>query len=566
MDASSRRQAPVAKPGARLWLLLGLFLVALLLAAPGSRAHAQDDTPEPPPTATPDPRRPVIFVRSSHTEPAAVTPGGVVDLFVELHNVGVGAAANILVGFSGEGFVPEGSSSIKNVPGLGPDQHANLSQRLRATSDLSGGPHAVTLTITYLDNSGLSYSSTEVVGVNVVGSTPTPAPRPAGKPQLVIEQVSTEPSAPTIGQPFTLTLMIHNAGAGAARNVILNNDTPSPFAAVGAGSALAVGGIGWQETVQTAVSLVADQTAKVGVNNHPITLSYTNAAGEASESKQNVAITISASTTVQSAPEALVVVDAYAAEVAPITPGRPFTLAVDLRNVGGAAARQVTVEFSSETITPLGSGNVRFLAGLDAGAAGQVQGQFILDGGAKAGVHLMKLKIGHADSKDAKGEPVVREEQISLLVVSPPQLRFSFYRDPGPALVGQTLDLPVEVFNVGKTVVSSTRAEFMSDDLEIISPPGFIGALDAGVSVTVDGQAQPRQAGPAIVRVRVHYLDDFNQEKFVDGEMEVQVEEAPPPLEPGVVPANQPGNAPASPARPAWLRALRGFLGLGSAG
>lgn len=545
---------------------MGFCLAALLLAAPGSPALAQDETPEPPPTATPDPRRPVLFVRSSHTEPPEVAPGAAVELFVELHNVGAGAASNVLVAFSGDGFVPEGSSSVKNVPGLSPDQHANLSQRLRARPDLTGGPHTVTLAISYLDASGTSYSSSETVGINVVGPTPTPAPRPAGKPQLVIEQVSTEPLAPTIGQPFTLTLMIHNAGTGAARNVILYNDSPSPFAAVGSGSAAAVGAIGWQETVQVAVSLVADQTAKLGVNNHPITLSYTNVAGEAAESKQNVAIAVSASTTVQSAPEAMVVVDAYDAGLDPITPGRPFTLTVDVRNVGGAAARQITVEFTSETITPLGSGNVRFLTGLDAGAAGQVQGQFILDGAAKAGVHLMKLKIGHADSKDAKGDPVVREEQISLLVVSPPQLRFNFYRDPGPAVTGQPLDLPVEIFNVGKTVVSSTRAEFLSDDMDILSPPSFIGALDAGISVTVDGQGQPRQAGPAIVRVRVFYLDDFNQEKFVDGELEVQVEEAPPPIEPDLGPMNQPGASPVSPQRPLWLRALRGFLGLGSAG
>ncbi len=459
--------------------------VLLLLAAPWP-ALAQDETPEPLPTATPDPRRPVIFVRSSHSEPAAVAPGGAVELFVELHNVGVGGASNILVSFSSEGFVPEGSSSVKNVPGLAPDQHANLSQRLRAKPDLAGGAHAVTLTITYLDAYGLGYTSTETVGVTVVGATPTPAPRPAGKPQLIIEQVSTEPPSPIIGQPFSLTLMLHNAGTGAARNVLLNNESPSPFAAVGSGSMTAVGNIGWQETVQVAVSLVADQTAKVGVNNPPIALNYTSASGEGVESKQTIAISVSAPITATSAPAAMVVVDAYTTDPAPITPGRPFTLTVELRNVGGAAASQITIEFTSETITPLGSGNLRFLPGLDAGASSPVFVQFILDGAAKAGVHLMKLKIGHADSKDSKGEPVTREEQISLLVVAPPQLRFNFYRDPGPAFAGQPLDLPVEIFNVGRTVVSSTRAEFLSDDMDILSPPSFIGALDAGVSVTVD--------------------------------------------------------------------------------
>lgn len=534
------------------------------LALHATTTYAQDETPEPPATATPDPRRPVIFIRSSHTEPAEVAPGGALELFIELHNVGVGGAANVLVSFSSESFVPEGSSSVKSVTGLAPDQHANLSQKLRAKPDLTGGPYSVSVLINYLDAYGLPYSSTEIVGVNVLGPTPTPAPRPAGKPQLIVEQVTTEPALPTIGQPFSLTLIIHNAGSGAARNVLLGNELPSPFASFGSGSVTAIGNIGWQETAQTTLSLVADQTAKVGVNSHPIALTYTSANGEPVESKQNVAITLGAATTVQTAPEALVVVDSYTTDLDPLTPGTPFTLTVVMRNVGGAAAQQITVEFGSETITPLGTGNVRYLSGLDAGAAGSVLGQFILDGAAKAGVHLMKLKIGHADSKDAKGDPIVREEQISLLVIVPPQLRFSFYREPGPAFVGQPLDLPVEVFNVGRAPLNSTRAEFHSDDMDILSQPSFIGALDAGVSVTVDGQAQLRQAGPAIVTLRVFYLDDFNHEKFVDGPLEVQVEEAPSPLGPELSPPVGSGGQPAPPSRPLWLRVLSGFFGLGA--
>ncbi len=67
------------------------------------------------------------------------------------------------------------------------------------------------------------------------------------------------------------------------------------------------------------------------------------------------------------------------------------------------------------------------------------------------------------------------------------------------------------------------------------------------------------------MRVRVYYLDDFNQVKFVDGELEVQVVAAPAPIDPGIDPNAGPASQPQPSQRPFWLRALRGFFGLGSA-
>ena len=179
-----------------------------------------------------------------------------------------------------------------------PNEHATVSQRLRVASNLAGGAFPVTLQLTYDDDNGYSYTSSEVVGVAVVAPTATVQLKP-GRPQVVIEQVITDPPLPSAGSQFTLTLTLHNVGSGGARNVLLANGTPSKFAAVGAGNVISVGSIERGKSVQAAVRLVADRSAEAGLHVHPLSLEYDNSGGEHFTSQQNAALTLQAASAEQ---------------------------------------------------------------------------------------------------------------------------------------------------------------------------------------------------------------------------------------------------------------------------
>ena len=85
--------------------------------------------------------------------------------------------------------------------------------------NIESGAYPVTVAISYGDEAGYTYASTETVGIKVLAPTPTVKPQ-AGKPQIVIESFTAEPQ-PLPGGTFTLTLTLHNSGTGAARNVVL---------------------------------------------------------------------------------------------------------------------------------------------------------------------------------------------------------------------------------------------------------------------------------------------------------------------------------------------------------
>jgi len=551
----------------RLIHLGALLFLALLLVLPPAAAQSETPVPEPPPAD-----RPLIFIRSSWVEPAVVAPGQMFRLYLELHNVGDAGARNIVISISGANFVPELSSSVKTVSSLQPNEHATVWQEMRSVPNIESGAYPVTVAINYGDDAGYTYSSTETVGIKTLAPTPTVKPQ-AGRPQIVIESFTAAPQ-PVPSSVFTLTLTLHNSGTGAARNVLLTHGAPSSFAVIGTGNVTAVGNIGWQQTVAVAIPLSVDGAAKAGVNLHPITLDYDNTAGEHIQSVQNIAISVGQGGAVPGSQDPLVVIESYATAPEPLTPGQPFTLTLRVLNVASADAHRVMLTLGkqaeaskSASIAPLGTGNVRYLPELAAGAQADVVSRFIVDGTANAGVYVMTVELEFNGSGE---KPITRTEQISLVVRVQPQLIFNFYRPVPTAQVGQPIDLPIEILNVGRTQVASNEAALVSDDLVMDPAKVYVGPLDPGIPFTLDGRATADSPGEKRFTIRVHYIDDFNQAQVFEGARTIMVEAPPEPSDPGgaVAPGGQAGPGtdadPAQPQRPWLIRLLRGLFGLGS--
>ena len=441
-------------------------------------------------------------------------------------------------------------------------------QDLRAAPNVESGAYPVAVHVTYTNDDGYEYIGDETVGIKVLAPTPTVKPQ-AGKPQIVIESFTAEPQ-PVPGGTFTLTLTLHNSGTGAARNVSLTHGAPSNFAVLGTGNVTSVGNIGWQQTIAVAIPLTVDPSTKVGANLHPITLDYENAAGEHVSSAQNIAIQVGQGEAAPVTPEPLVVIVAYATAPEPLTPGQPFTLTLQVLNVGTADAQRMMLTLGKQSdasesapIAPLGTGNVRYLPELKAGAQAEVVNQFIVSGTADAGVYVMTIGLEYSGSGE---KPITRDEQISLVVKVLPQLLFNFNRPLQPAVVGQPIDLPIEILNVGRKAVASNEAELVSSELTIDPAKIYVGTLDSGIPFPWDARATADSPGEKRFTIRVHYIDDFNQPQVFEGERMIMVEAAPEvdPAGPDGEGAADDGLTPAEPQRPWFIRLLRGLFGLGS--
>ena len=135
-----------------------------------------------------------------------------------------------------------------------------------------------------------------------------------------------------------------------------------------------------------------------------------------------------------------------------------------------------------------------------------------------------------------------------------------------PGLVGQPLDLPIEVVNIGRSLVNISTISLSSSALSFENGSAYIGPLDGGTSGSLDGLAIPNEGGDVDVVVTVNYLDDFNQPQTFVQTLTVNVEE---PFVPDEETAVSPSDASEeTPEDEGFLgtlwRFVRGMLGLGS--
>ncbi len=239
-----------------------------------------------------------------------------------------------------------------------------------------------------------------------------------------------------------------------------------------------------------------------------------------------------------------------------------------MSNVGGGEAQRLILTLGGEgtaiegggglgPFAPLSSSNVRFVPRLAAGDMVEVTQRLVVDGGADAGAYSLPVALAFDDTR---GTRHTDSQLISLLVHRRPHFQIGFYRSVEMATVGVPFALPVEVTNIGRTLVNVSTLEVTSEQLEISEGSLYMGPLDGGTAGSLEPMAVAHEGGTAEVVVSIYYLDDFEQPQVVTKTLTVEVEE---PLEP------PPGAEQVSEEQEEgfWdkvLRFLRGLLGLGS--
>ncbi len=516
-----------------------------------------DATPTPRPTKTPKPKstpvpgRPILAIRNYSVEPARPVVGGEFLVTVYIYNTGSRAGENTMATFPGGTFLPVGETGHL-LWQLHINHTAVVTQRMRVPSGLASGSYNLQVNLSANDWEGNHYEYPQTVAVEVIGVG-------TGRPQLVIESAQTEPAILGPGDAFSLTLCLANRGSRTATQVVIGAASPELAVPAGGSNVVAVERIGMDQVVTTTLPLVLGEVTQAGRSGLEIALDYSDYQGGSYGDRQSVGVEIS--TALADRPQ-LIIAD-YATTPGPLAPGDAFTLTLEVSNVGGGEAQRLTLTLGGEggsglaPFAPLQSSNVKFVPALAAGATVEVTQRLVVDGGADPGAYSLPLALAF---DDARGTRHSDSQLISLLVRRRPHLQIGFYRPVGMATVGVPFELPVEVTNIGRTLVNVSTLEMTSEQLEIQDGSLYLGPLDGGTSGSLEATGVAQEGGTAEVQVAVYYLDDFEQSQVVTKTLTVEVEE------PVVVP--EPGeDEDQEQEKGFWdklLRVLRGLMGLGS--
>lgn len=261
----------------------------------------------------------------------------------------------------------------------------------------------------------------------------------------------------------------------------------------------------------------------------------------------------SATATPSAVKRAQMVVDNYSTDLESLQPGSTFKLTLAVRNAGTEMARNVSLVYGGSTIStnpegtpqaggvsggsgdvsvfaPIGKSNVVLLGDVAVGDNLSPEQEFVVNVTATPGAYPLKLSFVYTD---AKGNRVIDDQVITLLVYSLPQLEITFYNSvEGMFYVGQMGSLPIQITNLSRKSVVLGNVVVTSENGEMSNNSVLVGTLDSGGYFTVDPMFTPYQEGATTINLEIRYTDDFNQLRTYNSQLQLEVMPEIPALEP----------------------------------
>ncbi|MBP7213144.1 MAG: hypothetical protein KBA03_02815 [Anaerolineaceae bacterium] len=286
------------------------------------------------------------------------------------------------------------------------------------------------------------------------------------------------------------------------------------------------------------ITAVVNYWDEAGVEN-----SYTETLTFSIGINQSGALQATAVPTQAPADQAQMVVHSYESDVDPLEPGTSFKLKLKVGNDGNQLARNVSLVYGGSSLTtnsegtpvsgvsggeadnavfaPIGKSNVVLLGDVQAGTELSPEQDFIVNVTATPGAYPLKLSFIYTD---AKGNRVIDDQVITLLIYSLPQLEISFYMPvEGMLSAGEMGSLPIQITNLARKSVVLGNVKVSSPNGEMTNNTSLVGSLDPGGYYTIDPMFTPNEEGTATINLEIRYTDDFNQLRTYNSSLEVEV-------------------------------------------
>lgn len=392
----------------------------------------------------------------------------------------------------------------------------------------------------------------EVMGETQLTTTaniPEPTSAASGRPVVVVNGYDT--GSVKAGKEFTLALELKNTGQYAANNILVSFDS-TDFMPTATGGVKSVGSLdNGDKTTITQNFLVSDALAWQSAASLKVNISYEDSKGTPFTGGFTLTIGISAPSSTGSYATATpsvvkrpqLVVTNYKTDVDPLQPGSIFTMDMELRNLGNMDAGTITMVVGGggtqggdsgtpsaggmsgasgdlTNFAPLGSSNLVYLGDLKQGETKSIPLKLIVNVNTTPGAYTLKLSFVY---NDAKGNRLVDDQVITLLVYSLPQVEINYYRDPGIFYANSMSVLPLQVTNLGKKSYVLGNMKVTAENADVSNNVSLVGALDPGGYYTLDVNLMPFQEGTLNVEVSINYTDDFNQPRFITQTLQMEV-------------------------------------------
>lgn len=235
-------------------------------------------------------------------------------------------------------IVPGAEGNRRLVGTLQAGQEVSVTLPLLMQSKVAPGRYALTVQVTYANEQGQAFSTTEQVGITVGGKRAAP-------PRVLLAAVRTQPSIPAPGDVVTLTFTLTNVGEQAAERVFVSlgegANALSGFALLGTGNVRYVPRLPANRTVEVVQHLFVAGDTHSGVYNIPLLLHYEDAEGNTFQDSQIFSLRVQQHPLLQAH---------FYEDVGTPLVGVPFRLPVEVTNLRATPLNVTTLEVRSSSL------------------------------------------------------------------------------------------------------------------------------------------------------------------------------------------------------------------------
>ena len=439
------------------------------------------DTPSPAPTPTPTPA-----LKLTGVEPSSFVAG---------------VAGQISV--YGEGFVP---GTIVRLIGAGVLSSTVInSQVIQATLSplLQPGTYGVEVIRPDGARAALENVLTLVAPTPVPSPTPTPGPPPPGRPILMISNYALRPLTAVPGHNLLVSVDIFNGGSRPAENALISFPGGVLIPVGETGHYVKHIPINGKVNVQQ-YFFVPEQ---LGAGTYQITVNMEGNDFEGKHYTYQGTVTV-AVTEPPAKGQPHVVVNRASTRPERPRPGQPFSLNVQVENVGDAVAQDLVVVVKDDTlIVPGQEGNRYPIGELKAGASVTATLSLVLQENVSSGPHSLDVVLAY---RDKEGNPLTVTEQVGITVqrgdMAPPRILIeAAHFQPEIPAPGDVVTFTLDMMNVGgqdarRVLVALGGSSGKALDAVALLDTGnvrYVADIPAGASTQVvqrlfiSGSAQP---------------------------------------------------------------------------
>ena len=456
-----------------------------------------------------------------------------------LENVGSSEANNVKIavsdGVAADSIMPDFSTSTISADSVLTGDKTKVTIPLKISKDATKGTKAITLVVTYEDDTGVAYTQKTVIYPVVKANEEIK--QEEGAPNIIISKVTQNPSVPSAGGRVTLSFEISNKGSINVTDFKIGTSglTADTFSPVSSDPYIYFEKLEAGKSKHLSMTFEVSKTIPEGFGSIPITYSYKYGETGTEETKTaslNVLDIVNDLDDLSKSVPKLIISN-FGTDIEDLRAGQAFTFTYDIKNTHNSVAAKnikVTISQTENIFTVTSGSNSSYIDVIQPGETKTCTIELKVKSDATTKAYPLTITMAYEyDGAEVSpvtgkvGEEVTETINLQAVENSRPEVENLFLDSWNTPTVEQSTLLNFQFYNMGKSTLSNVYATISGDFRKTDGDKQIIGNVNAGESQYVEMDVTPLVEGDCTGIVTITFEDSNGDEMTMTQEFTAYV-------------------------------------------